>query len=66
MTPQEALDIFTEMSERDSGALISYLCKYPQKVQDAARIGAECIKNVMKIDLLLQCWEEVDDGQEHT
>ena len=66
MTPQEALDIFTEMSERDSGPLISYLCKYPQKIQDAARIGAECIKNVMKIDLLLQCWEEVDDGQEHT
>lgn len=63
MTPQEALDIFNEISERDSGPLISYFCKYPQKVQDAARIGAECIKSMLKIDLLLQCWEEVDDGR---
>lgn len=66
MTSQEALGVFAEIVERDDGTLPAYLSKHPQEVQDAARIGVECIKNVLKIDMLLQCWEEVDDGQEHT
>ena len=63
MEINEALDILECMANLNDGELLSYMCKHNRRIGKAARIGAECIKNVMKIDLLLQCWEEVDDGR---
>jgi len=66
MTLQEALDIFTEMSERGQWTIDLISLQISTKGTRCSQDRSGVYQNVMKIDLLLQCWEEVDDGQEHT
>lgn len=66
MTTQEALEIFECMQNLTYSQLLSYLCKKPERIRQAAKLGADAMREIQRLHKLLECWEEMNDGQDHT
>lgn len=60
MSLDEALEILECISNLDDSARLSYLCKQHIKIGDAAGVGAEAIKELKRINKLLDRWEVID------
>ena len=66
MTTQEALEVFECMQNLTYSQLLSYLCKKPERIRQAAKLGADAMREIQRLHKLLECWEEMNDGQDHT
>lgn len=66
MTTQEALEVFDCMQNLDYSRLLSYLCKNPERIRQAAKLGADAMREIQRLHKLLECWEEMNDGQDYT
>lgn len=63
MTTQEALEVFECMQNLTYSQLLSYLCKKPERIREAAKLGADAMREIQRLHKLLQCWEEKNDGR---
>ena len=61
MTTQDALEVFDCMQNLDYSRLLSYLCKNPERIRQAAGIAANVIRENQRIHNLLKCWEVKND-----
>ena len=66
MSTQEALEVFDCMQNLTYSQLLSYLCKYPERIRETAKLGADAMREIQRLHKLLQCWEEMNDGQNYT
>ena len=66
MTTQEALEVFECMQNLTYSQLLSYLCKKPERIREAAKLGADAMREIQRLHKLLECWEEMNDGQNYT
>lgn len=66
MTTQEALEVFDCMQNLTYSQLLSYLCKKPEHIREAAKLGADAMREIQRLHKLLKCWEEMNDGQNYT
>ena len=66
MSTQEALEVFECMQNLTYSQLLSYLCKKPERIREAAKLGADAMREIQRLHKLLQCWEEMNDGQNYT
>ena len=62
MTTQEALEVFECMQNLTYSQLLSYLCKKPERIREAARIGVEAMQEIQRLHKLLKCWEVKNDS----
>lgn len=60
MNMNEALDVFECISNLDNEHLLGYYCKHYLRIREAAKIGAESIRQIQRINKLLECWEVCD------
>jgi hypothetical protein len=63
MTTQEALEVFECMQNLTYSQLLSYLCKKPERIRQAAKLGADAMREIQRLHKLLECWEEMNDGR---
>lgn len=63
MTTQEVLEVFDCMQNLTYSQLLSYLCKKPERIREAAKLGADAMREIQRLHKLLQCWEEMNDGR---
>lgn len=63
MTTQEALEVFDCMQDLTYSQLLSYLCKKPERIREAAKLGADAMREIQRLHKLLECWEEMNDGR---
>ena len=63
MTTKEALEVFEYMQNLTYSQLLSYLCKHPERIREAAKLGADAMREIQRLHKLLQCWEEMNDGR---
>lgn len=63
MTTQEALEVFDCMQNLTYSQLLSYLCKKPERIREAAKLGADAMREIQRLHKLLECWEEMNDGR---
>ena len=63
MTTKEALEVFECMQNLTYSQLLSYLCKKPECIREAAKLGADAMREIQRLHKLLQCWEEMNDGR---
>jgi len=61
MTTQEALEVFDCMQNLTYSQLLSYLCKKPERIREAAMLGADAMREIQKLHKLLECWEEKNE-----
>ena len=66
MTTPEALEVFDCMQNLTYSQLLSYLCKKPERIREAAKLGADAMRKIQRLHKLLECWEEMNDGQDYT
>lgn len=66
MSTQEALEVFDCMQDLTYSQLLSYLCKHPERIREAAKLGADAMREIQRLHKLLECWEEMNDGQNYT
>lgn len=66
MTTPEALEVFDCMQNLTYSQLLSYLCKKPERIREAAKLGADAMREIQRLHKLLECWEEMNDGQDYT
>lgn len=63
MTTQEALEVFECMQNLTYSQLLSYLCKHPERIREAAKQGTDAMWEIQRLHKLLECWEEMNDGR---
>ena len=66
MSTPEALEVFDCMQNLTYSQLLSYLCKKPERIREAAKLGADAMREIQRLHKLLECWEEMNDGQNYT
>ena len=60
MTTQEALEVFECMQNLTYSQLLSYLCKHPERIRQAAKLGADAMREIQRLHKLLECWEVME------
>lgn len=60
MSIQETLEIFDCIQNLDYSRLLSYLCKHPERIREAAKLGADAMREIQRLHKLLECWEEME------
>ena len=60
MTTQEALEVFDCMQNLTYSQLLSYLCKKPERIREAAKLGADAMREIQRLYKLLECWEVME------
>ena len=66
MTTDEALNVFDCMANLDIDTLEVYMHSHPGRIREAAKLGADAMREIQRLHKLLQCWEEMNDGQDYT
>ena len=66
MTTQEAFEVFDCMQDLTYSQLLSYLCKHPERIREAAKLCADAMREIQRLHKLLEYWEEMNDGQDRT
>ena len=46
MTTQEALEVFECMQNLTYSQLLSYLCKKPERIREAVKLGADALREI--------------------
>lgn len=63
MTTDDALNVFDCMANLDVDTLEVYMHSHPERIREAAKLGADAMREAQRLHKLLKCWEEMNDGR---
>ena len=62
MSTQEALEVFDCMANLDVDTLEVYMHSHPERIREAAKLGADAMGEIQKLHKLLECWDSPING----